>query len=283
MFRKLSKKYKEKGPIGVYDSVRFRIDRKIFKPYKKHINIKENIFVLNIEDFEAHTWFGKYRYNWIVWPEQEFDWIADNLSVKDVVLDIGAHQGIWSMLFAKCAREGEVHAFETSRFNSNVARKNLRDNHITNVVFNNMCIGNEIGFATVSDDSGGVASLLSSSAAPAQRITVPMITGDEYARTHNIVPSFVKIDVEGFEVEALSGLQQVLSRRPKLLLELHNFKFSDKESYVKACLSLVDLTCYRVMAQTDPGTEMRTLAGLDDREIALIASGQNPHLYCCPI
>lgn len=282
MLSKVVRKFRHAGIAGVYDAVRFRVASKTFRPYRHKISVGGVDLQLNIEDFEADTWYGRYRYGWIVWPEQEFDWIVRHVSPDDVIYDIGAHQGIMSMLFARGAVRGEVHAFETSAFNTDVARKNLALNGITNVVFNNMCVGAESGEATVSDDSGGVASLLPTSALNRQMITVPMVSGDDYSRTQGIHPTFVKIDVEGFEVEVLTGMKEVLSRRPKIHLELHNFKFEDRERYVRSCLELIDLSGYSIVMQAAPGTEMIPLGGIDDDTIDLISAGYNPHLYCLP-
>jgi FkbM family methyltransferase len=187
-----------------------------------------------------------------------------------------------SMFFARCAAQGQVHAFETSPNNAGVALKNLQINGIGNVVFNNMCVGNRSGEAIVSDDSGGVASLLPSSARNRQTIAVPMVSADGYSRTHGEYPTLVKIDVEGFEVEVLTGMKEILSRRPKLHLELHTFKFADRVGYVRSCLELADLSDYAIVAQTFPGAEMVSLERIDENAIAFLAGGDNPHLYCLP-
>lgn len=55
------------------------------------------------------------------------------------------------------------------------------------------------------------------------------------------VPQFVKIDVEGAELNVLNGAQQLLSRhRPSLILEVHSV------SLERDCASLLDQNRYRV-------------------------------------
>ena len=121
---------------GVYDAIRWRIAERMFRPYKTVFAIGEHKISMNIADFEASTWYGPYRYRRIRSAKVEFDWILQNTKPDDIVYDIGAHQGLWSILFARSALQGVVHAFETSQHNVEIALKNLRENDITNVYFN---------------------------------------------------------------------------------------------------------------------------------------------------
>ncbi len=46
--------------------------------------------------------------------------------------------------------------------------------------------------------------------AEAQKVTVPITTIDDYCFQHSFFPTLIKIDVEGFEQEALTGAQKLL-------------------------------------------------------------------------
>jgi hypothetical protein len=50
---------------------------------------------------------------------------------------------------------------------------------------------------------------------------VHVVTLDSFVEQHNIVPTLVRMDVEGYETEILKGMKMVLKQRPKLLIEVH--------------------------------------------------------------
>jgi hypothetical protein len=52
-------------------------------------------------------------------------------------------------------------------------------------------------------------------------VTVPIVTLDDFCRERSLRPQFVKIDVEGFELEVLRGAFEVLQEfRPILIAEI---------------------------------------------------------------
>ena len=150
--------YRKYGLKGVFDGVRAKARRAIFHQHETVVDISRFSIRLSIRDFEAEMWYGQYRYEFIVWPQIEFDWMLRNVKDDDIVLDGGGHQGLWSIVFAKLALHGEVHSFETSRHNHAMALENLKLNGITNVTANHCALGEAEGTVVVTDDSGGVVS-----------------------------------------------------------------------------------------------------------------------------
>lgn len=51
---------------------------------------------------------------------------------------------------------------------------------------------------------------------------IPCTTLDEYCRQQNLWPAFLKVDVEGHEVEALRGATQMLERVSEIIIETHS-------------------------------------------------------------
>ena len=53
-------------------------------------------------------------------------------------------------------------------------------------------------------------------------LDVTSTTIDDFCGRHQISPTLIKIDIEGFELHALRGGRETLARfRPKIVLELH--------------------------------------------------------------
>jgi FkbM family methyltransferase len=130
------------------------------------------------------------------------------------------------MMMARwCGPQGHIHAFEPSPTPKQLLIKHLRLNGLADRV--TVCP------SAVSDVEGaitfhavGISGKSALSAAnldqTAERFEVPVTTIDAYCRSHNIRPSLIKIDVEGFEFNVLNGARDTLKQfRPSVLIELH--------------------------------------------------------------
>jgi len=235
-------------------------------------------FNLSIEDFEASTWYGKYRYAHIVWPQIEFDWMAQHIEPGEIIIDGGSHQAVWALLFGILANSGSVFGFETSQHNVNVANKNIGSNNVPNVeVFHN-ALSDSHTPTVVMDNSGGIARTGSTGSTS----VIDSITLDEFCSERTITPTLVKIDVEGHEIEVLKGMQNVLQNLPKLMLELSNFAFTDVDKYVREVFSLIPISKYTGTYQVDAGTEMIEFDRLTESDLVQLSRFANPHVYLLP-
>ena len=75
-------------------------------------------------------------------------------------------------------------------------------------------VGSRAGSLSVSDESNAIA-LTGQHSGGVEVATVPL---DAYA---DLEPTLVKLDVEGFEIEALRGAERILRRRTKWAIEVH--------------------------------------------------------------
>ncbi|MCH7971563.1 MAG: FkbM family methyltransferase [Chloroflexi bacterium] len=263
----------------IYDRIRYVIVRMFFRPRTVIYAHTHHGFVLQIEDPETLSWYGPYDYEFVTRPIIEFDWMLQHTAPDDVVLDIGGHQGLWSMIFATSASEGEVHMFETSPINSDAARQNMILNSISNVTINNVAMSDKVGEITVVDSSGGVVA----AGAIGNELTVPADTGDKYCRTNQIKPTLVKIDVEGWEVPVLKGMAGVLATCPKIILELSTFSAPDDPvGYVRSVLGEIDLSKYEISVQLEVNLPMSPFYDSIESLVDLLAKYPNSHLYLLP-
>ena len=137
-----------------------------------------------------------------------------------VVYDIGGYEGIFSLFFAdKIAPRGTVVIFEPNPMNQQRIEENLALNQVRNYRLVKTALGKSAATLELVYDRtlSGAGSLNKDIAArmgsrtTLHRISVPVAVLDQLIETNNLpAPDFVKIDVKGFELEALQGMKATL-------------------------------------------------------------------------
>jgi FkbM family methyltransferase len=146
------------------------------------------------------------------------------LAAGDVCVDVGAHIGYYTLLAAEAVGPaGSVYALEPSARVFETLTSNLALNGCDNVSALQLAAGSEAGEAVLYEAPG--ASPLTSSLSPRmldaphggraqefvpKRVSVAPVDGVVPAGVHALV-RVVKIDVEGYEVEVLRGMERLLS------------------------------------------------------------------------
>jgi FkbM family methyltransferase len=154
----------------------------------------------------------------------------------DVVYDVGANIGWYSLLAARAVGSGgRVVAFEPSLANAALVQRNAERNHFTNVSVVAAALTDRDGWIPFLD-KGNLEGRLDKDDFDAQaqrrarrdqkikgRRAVPAATLDAWLeQTGESPPSLVKIDVEGSEVGVLRGMTRTLAMSgPTLIIELH--------------------------------------------------------------
>lgn len=138
------------------------------------------------------------------------NFISWNKTNKLVVLDIGAHMGSYSEAIRKFAPQATIFAFEPS----SVARKSLEDKFTgdSSVTIVPFALGSKNSKETLWSDSLGSswASLTKRRLEHfgtdfSQSESVEVVTLDSWASSTKVVPSLIKMDVEGHELDVLKG------------------------------------------------------------------------------
>jgi len=148
---------------------------------------------------------------------------------RDAV-DIGANIGFFSVLFGKHLSSGRVLSVEPSasarrRLLANLARNGIPPER--SIVFDGLMGRNDsVGQLHVIDgmeeySSAAKVSHTAVNGREARVEEVPQATLDTLVRRHALNPGFIKIDIEGFEMEALKGAEWTLKTyHPVILSEL---------------------------------------------------------------
>lgn len=162
----------------------------------------------------------------------------------DVVLDVGANLGRMSLHAARLVgRDGVVHAFEPCPKVAGSLWRNLQASGATQVKVWPLAASDRAGlveFQMPVGTNSGWASMRDLGAGAAITIKVAAMPLDELEEIWARPPRLVKLDVEGAELLALSGMRQSLARhRPVVLLELTDAWLRQLGSSAEALLELM--------------------------------------------
>ena len=152
----------------------------------------------------------------------EIQWMRENVKEGEVVFDIGANIGFYSLLLSnQVGSEGKVYSFEPDPLNYKRLRNSISSN------FNTMCFNKAVG------ENKGSISLFKSKFLNVdhrtykpdtynEEIRVDLISLDDFCFEHEIEKiDFIKIDIQGYEMSAIKGAKIQLERnkRVKILSE----------------------------------------------------------------
>jgi FkbM family methyltransferase len=156
-----------------------------------------------------------------------FDYLKRHVQPGAIVLDVGAHVGLFTVLLSRWAGPtGHVYAFEPTP----VTRAALVDHLALNNVAGQatvcpFAVGDEEGTSVLYAVANSPENTLSSKHGrlpQAQGTPVTVTTIDAFCAARSLAPTLIKIDIEGFEIHALRGAKQILARhRPTLVVEMH--------------------------------------------------------------
>jgi FkbM family methyltransferase len=156
--------------------------------------------------------------------------LREYLEAGDVIFDIGANTGMWTIPMAKkLSPSGMVYAFEPEGEAFQAIEKNVALNELTNVVPLKIAIADADGTADFYIRPGSelhslfaVNPLSDDNEQYVVRVKTAAI--DSLVRSGSIpLPTFLKIDVEGAELLVLEGMSVAGNTKIRhILLELHN-------------------------------------------------------------
>jgi len=164
------------------------------------------------------------------------------------ILDIGAHHGFYTLLAStRIGPTGRVLAFEPSPRERRKLRRHLHLNRCTNVTVQDCALSSAEGWAdlfVVEDTETGCNSLRPPSVSQSVKpITVRVSTVDRCLEQAGIDKvDFIKLDVEGAEIEVLKGAQRLLQRKPRpvVLCEVEDVRTAPWGYPAKAIIDFLD-------------------------------------------
>lgn len=179
-----------------------------------------------------------------IYDEFETKTLKKIIKTDDVVFDIGANIGYYTLIFARLVgRSGKVFSFEPESTNFELLKKNAKINGYTNIEFFCKAISNSNKTTKLFLDkkNKGGHSLIDK-IEDRESIEIKSIRIDDYFKNQNI--DFVKIDIEGFEFEAIKGMSELLekSNNVKIMTEFNPYLLKkseiEPEEYIKLLKNL---------------------------------------------
>lgn len=191
------------------------------------------------------------RVRYLVDPRREPQlraFLRDRVGPREVVLDVGSHAGLYVLLFCRWSPGAIVHAFEPTPGTRRMLERNVAVNGFSpRVCIQPAAVSGSTGTADFFAAAGqGMSRLGSANPAlggKAKRIQVPTTSLDDHCRRHSLLPTWLRMDIEGFEIPALRGAAEVIRQRRgalQLVVEMHPGAWADSGESPESARALLD-------------------------------------------
>ena len=153
------------------------------------------------------------------------DFLRSRVRVGDEVWNVGANVGIWTLQMASwVGSTGTVVAFEPNPATVAVLRHNIRLNGLgERIEIVQSAVGEHEGqveFFAAGTDGMSRAGQAHPTLSETTTLMVPATTLDTVAASRGTAPSWIVMDIEGWELHALRGARHVLGRS-NIVVEMH--------------------------------------------------------------
>lgn len=226
-------------------------------PFFKFVGRSTRLFFLHAQP----VYFAVYSIYKRRSDRRKIEIIRSFVKPGDCVVDIGAHIGFYTRLFSVLVGpEGCVFAFEPSSENFHLLQRNT--NKLTNVKILEAAVGQNPGQQRlfISPDLNVDHRMFPVAGVPRDSVRVDVVSLDNFFKAHTYSISFIKMDVQGFEFDALAGMRQILYRyRPRIVSELWPWGLSKAGSSTKKMLGLLRDIKYEIFLVDESTGELRPL------------------------
>lgn len=152
------------------------------------------------------------------WEELTTDLFKEVVKEGNVVVDLGANIGYYSLLAARLVgSKGRVYAFEPEPTNYSLLLKNIELNGYHNIIPVSKAVSNAVGTVRLfldNQDTG--AHTICEPGKKGKSIEVESVTLDEFFKDREPRIDVIKMDIEGAEMSALVGMDRILKENNNL-------------------------------------------------------------------
>lgn len=174
--------------------------------------------------------------------EKAFMYLLRQEICGPLALDIGANIGYTTLNMLKHDDEVKVMAFEPDPRSLDLLYQNIELNRMEDrIEIFDSALSNEIGNKSINlSTKPNLTSFCETKSISGTR-DVSIDTIDNLFKDKDILPSFIKMDVEGYEVEILQGGMETFKRadKVKILLETHQQNYSPERNFENVLREMV--------------------------------------------
>ncbi len=142
------------------------------------------------------------------------------ISKGDIVLDLGANIGYWTLLFSQLVGDkGHVFSFEPEPHNFEILKKNVEINQYNNVTIEQKAVSNITGKIKLFLSSVTTADhQIYDNGENRNYIEIDSIRLDDYFKNNNTAINFIKMNIQGGEAEATKGMNDIIKKSSNLIV-----------------------------------------------------------------
>ena len=193
-----------------------------------------------------------------VWERNVIQFFDEYIQEDFVIIDAGTCMALHAIYMSHLCPKGKIYAFEPSRINYEIAKKNIEINELKNVILSSNALGNEERIVYNSSQAKSNLSLfVIRDGLPTKMIDwlttdhrhdyqhpIKMIHGDSLNLQRL---DLIRLDCEGYEYNVLEGFKNTIDKfKPLILFECHEEFILDKDPRV-----LVESFGYKFVSKHD--------------------------------
>jgi len=187
-----------------------------------------------VQHLALSEWPARANYFLRRWYDLELQLlIIDTLRRGDTVIDVGAHCGDFALLASRLVgSSGKVICFEPNSYARKKFEREIKTNAISNIVVHSVGLSNEEGEFKQDPFTNTLYKTRENG------FSVRVVRGDDLLSLER--PDFIKMDIEGFECKALSGLSRTIERSyPIIVTEISAPHLSECGSTVAELVNIL--------------------------------------------
>ena len=238
---------------------------------------KDRAFLITLENTFRNACMRDIFLNGYWSLEPDLEWVESILSDGDVLIDIGANAGIYTLSSSKVVGEkGLVYSFEPNPVCVNLVEKSIKLNNLNNIVLIPEAISNtegtqELVLYAASDHNHIKFSDQSSVVSKSTVIgtaKIKVTTLDNYFANKKLSKlDIIKIDAEGYEKFVLQGGAEIIKQfKPKLILEINERLFLPNGYTTEDLLNVLECMDYSIFRLRQNKLVRLTEADFGNRE-----------------
>lgn len=154
-------------------------------------------------------------------------YLMNIINREDTVLEVGANIGYYALLESKLCKK--VYAVEPEERNMHNLKRNIKLNNVKNIETFELALGDRKGKAIMNINAKSNWHSFYPIEGTIGTKEVEMDTIDNFLKDKE-KPTFVRMDVEGFEVNILKGMKETLKSLNRLFIEVHTHIMTDEET-----------------------------------------------------